>query len=129
MDYLKFTERTNELRANGFNASADRILNFLDPDFDDINLNDKGYMDTLYHSLEGYIRLVKKVHFKKEATLGLFNEGTIGAQWQWENHNAMLIEFLDNDKVTLARIGDIKVLKENITQDELISWMLEQNDG
>ena len=127
MDYLKFTELTNELRANGYDASADRIMNFLDPDFGDINLNDQEFMDSFYNSLKGYVWFIKNAEFKEEGSLGMFNEGTIGAQWQWENHNAMMIEFWDENTMTLCRIGDIVENMNCKPRDEVMAWLKENH--
>ena len=124
LNAFKIHECVNELRECGYDASANRIMDFISPDFDaDINLYDQEYMDTFYNSLKGYVWFIKNAGFKEEGSLGLFNEGTIGAQWKWENHNAMMIEFLDENNMGLFRIGDIIENMNGKPRDEIVSWL------
>ena len=121
-------EIANDLESSGFHQNAKRILELWEMDY-----SEEGEKPVSFASIKGFSRFVNRVKFLGEPALGVFNEGTLGAQWKTPREQSLLIEFLDADRALFALIrpdpkkpGEtIQRTADNLSHDELMKKLVQ----
>ena len=96
----QYAQTIVDIREQGFVESTERI---------DYLWNDQAIEDgenpLSFKSIKGFQAFITELNQLGEPVLGVFPEGTLSAEWRVSDNKHLLIEFLDDKKISFAMIG------------------------